>query len=585
MSGFTGKAMNAAGHRLGKITHLDPVGLCFGRLFSQPRFRLSPDDALETQAVHTSLNIFDNPLDGTHSNFLVNGGRDQAGCGGPSEITNSTTSSVSLLFDPAAKFGACSHMRALDLFEEDQSSERSQCQLVGYRCQNYDRFLAGKCGQCDSANSQCRLMSLAPISTRFRQMSLAPERARFNADFYDLLASSSKFNRTLATTNSSNEAVNKLLLTPKTIPRQRNQSAGLVTSRPPGNKQQQQSPIMFGAPSYMMSAAVDGNELGDDFRRRSDRRLTLDKRDRFAQALDRLRTETRTALVGGWSSLRTVPLPELASDDQMRNSAGDLEHGCESEQQSSFVASIAPATATSSTAPPPSTTIEQTTETTIGQMRAAPLQPAEPIDAEPLSRTAHEPADNVPVGGQKPPAGSLQAPLYFVGTSAVASYCLNYYQFRVLIAESRLMRVIKANGLGSNRLAPQLSQHRGGIITAAATLQQRVANANGRDMLHLTVKLSDSLGRFFKGFSMLEHAHSLGRVINDFAAPSPLPSSVIGGGPAVGVNEPMVELTMLLNSTRPQPRRIGEAIISYYFHQIVLADRLEINYMSNISPE
>jgi hypothetical protein len=81
---------------------------------------------------------------------------------------------------------------------------------------------------------------------------------------------------------------------------------------------------------------------------------------------------------------------------------------------------------------------------------------------------------------------------------------------------------------------------------------------------------------------MLENAREVTRVMNEFAAPPPQPS--IASTPT-GPNEPMVELTMLLNSTQPEPQRIGETIISYYFHQVVLADRVEINYMSNISPE
>lgn len=598
MTGFTGKALNAAGHRLGKITHLDPIGLCFGRLFSQPRFRLSPDDALETQAVHTSLNIFDNPLDGTHINFLVNGGRDQAGCGGPSELTNSTTSSISLLFDPAAKFGACSHMRALNLFEEDNSSEPGQCQMVAYRCQNYDRFLAGKCGFCDATNSQCRLMSLSPVSLHFRQMSLAQGPARepnfySKSHYYDLLASSSSIiaNQTLA--KNPDEPVGMVATTQKVRPTtqsKQNVTQRTTTITPVPTESSVGTTKMYGAPSYL-SRDLNGNELAarrsDD---RSDRRLSLDKRDRIAQALEKLRAETRTKLVGGWSSLRTVPLVDLAPDsphkDELAND--DLDHGCDSEQPSS-IAVVDASTATDTTTALPATPVPPVgipgrAERVPDNTNGGSLGVGTPREMP--SRTVHDPADHIPVGSQKGPAGSLQGPLYFLGTSAVSSYCLNYYQFRVLIAESRLQKIIKNKGLGSNRLAPQLSQHRGGIITAAATLhQQRIENGNRRDMLHLTVKLSDTFGRFFKGFSVLEHARSLARVMNDFTGPSPLPVSMFGGGPAIGLNEPMVELTMLLNSTQPEPQKIGEAIISYYFHQIVLADRVEINYMSNISPE
>jgi hypothetical protein len=334
---------------------------------------------------------------------------------------------------------------------------------------------------------------------------------------------------------------------------------------------------MFGAPSYIIS--INSNEIAA---RRSERSLSFDKRDRIAQALEKLRTETRTALIGGWSSLRIIHPGDL-SDSSLRLALGNDVMDEAREQQ--IPAAPVTAAAVDTTTSMPTSRSTPPPAQVVGGGTPFNQNPADGTGQEPSSRTLHDPVDSSPIGSQKTPAGSLNGPLYFLGTSAISSYCVNYYQFRVLVAESRLQKIIKSNGLGSNRLAPQLSQHRGGIITAAATLQQRVANANGRDMLHLTVKLTDTSGRFFKGFSLLEHARSLDRVMNDFAGPSSLPASTFGGGPAIGLNEPMVELTMLLNSTRPEPIRIGEAIVSYYFHQIVLADRIEINYMSNISPD
>lgn len=588
--------MNAAGHRLGRITHLDPVGLCFGRLFSQPRFRLSPDDALDTQAVHVSLNIFDNPLDGVHSNFLVNGGRDQVGCTGQSELKNSTTSSVSLLFHPAAKFAPCSHLKALALFEDDHSSEPGQCQMVGYRCQNYDRFLAGKCGHCDATNSQCRLMSLPPLAMQFRTMSLAgPPKTRqplaLNSHLFDFYPGSSLQDLYGSDSSTPRLANITFLSQPKVglnATRTGASQATSVSALAPlhGTVATSPAPLtteMFGAPSFLAGNYLgsDNNELAE----RSDRRLSVDKRDRIAQALEKLRSETRTAFSGSWSSLRASHL--------LGTSEGDLVKSNEHEESSeSDMHEITTTTNEANRGPRTTTTPSPTTQTSsvpttlAGQLRTTTGQGESWLaDQSSSSRLQQDPVDQIPIGSQKIPSGSMHGPLFFLGTGAMAPYCVNYYQFRVLISEWRLQRILKNNGLGSNRLAPQLSQHKGGLIKAATALQQRVANASGRDMLHLTVKLSDSSGRFFKGFSMLEEVHSLGRVMNDFAAPSPLPLSSFGDGPSAGLNEPMVELTMLLNSTRTEPQRIGETIISYYFHQIVLADRVEINYMSNISPE
>jgi len=380
VSGFTGKALNAAGHRLGKITHLDPIGLCFGRLFSRPQYRLSPDDALDTQAVHVSLNIFDNPLDGVHSNFLVNGGRDQLGCGGQSEVKNSTTSSVSLLFDPAAKFAPCSHLRALALFEDDHSSQPDQCQMVGYRCGNYDRFLAGKCGFCDAINSQCRLMSLPPIRMHFRRSSVAalpvphslmqpggslnsfglprvPYKTSYShhlenlpqgsLDLYAsgslLLDSGDHSNAKTAHSEADHSAQSaassdkNVQQKPPTEPDTRQSghqslagghqtsSGQMKTPReaPPNRQSGSDGAMgnnglagdMFGAPAYIV-----GQTRGNELRRRSDKRLSIDQGVKIAQALGKLRAETRSVLAEGLVTLRGGLREHLASSGSSPNS-------------------------------------------------------------------------------------------------------------------------------------------------------------------------------------------------------------------------------------------------------------------------
>ena len=430
--------------------------------------------------MHVSLNLFDNPLDGAHSNFLVNGGRDQPGCGGQSELKNSTSSSISLLFDPGAKFAPCSHLRALALFEEDLSSRPGQCQHVGYRCASFERFLAGKCGQCDATNGQCRLMSPSPISLHFQTMSLRGPLPPAALEALDELADAPR--------DLQEQAANRTLS---------------------GRQSRRKLPKLYGTPSSYGPLL-----LGNELERRSDQRLV--------RAIGKLRTDTRTALAGGWTSLR-----------QLRNHLnGSLELA---DDQSNNMSE------------PPLVPPEATTTTT-----ESPQHPAQRIHQEDF-------VDKVPLGGQQGPEGSINGPLFFLGTSAISPYCVNYYQFRVLIAESRLVRLLRAGALAPNRLASQMGP---------AKLGRRQL-VGGRDMMHLTVKLTDSAGHFFKGFSMLEHVGQLAR-----AADEPRPGA-----------EPMLELTLLLNSTRPEPVRVGESIISYYFHPILLADRVEVNYMSNISPE
>jgi len=487
--------MNAIGHRIGKITHLDPIGLCFGRLFSEPRFRLSPSDALDTQAVHVSLNLFDNPLDGSLSNFLVNGGRDQIGCGGQSELKNSTTSSVSLLFDSQGSFTPCSHMRALSLFEDDLSSEPDKCQIVGYRCTDYNRFLAGKCGKCNQANDQCRLMSLSPISLRFRRLTL--------------------------------------------------NLAGVNENENENNNRRADSGAQIGGEKNSSQIQATTNQMGH--KQRIERRLSVDHKGRFVQTIDKLKSDTRNALAEGWSGFKS---------------------GESRFKVSSLVLSKLP---------PPSSTAPN-----LSQNLSAPILSISPttIEIGQPSLMAHEALEpegfeEAPVGSQALPAGSANGPQYFVGTGAISPYCVNYYQVRVLIAESRLQRSLVGKGLAPNRLAVQ-ANFRPRLGENELQLEgDRRAMVSSRNMLHLTIKLTDSKGHFFKGFSMLEDARNLVRI----QAADNRPRALAAG------SDQAVELTMLLNSTQPEPVRVSESIISYYFHGIVLADSVEINYMSNISPE
>lgn len=344
VAGAIGKALRASGHELSSITHLDPVGLCFGPLFGKPEFRLSKDDATETRAIHVAVNLFDNPMDGAKVNFLVNGGRDQIGCGGQSELVNSTISSTALIYDSNASFKPCSHMRAMSLLEDDHMSSLDTCQIVGYECENFERFLSGSCGKCDRRNSQCRLMG-------------------FN--------------------------------------------------------------VMNG---------------------------------------QRMRSNV--------NSLTPIDSEYDEEDD-------DLDY--ESVQ--------------------------------------------------------HRQKDGR---------------IFYAGTSSISPYCVNYYQFRMLVRQ----RDLKA--LGTENLAPN-----------------RMVQGNapsGRNTLHYTIKLIDSQGRFFKGFTL---DHDSRRVGN-------LRTTLGSTGPDSGR---LVEFTMLLNTTDPRPIRVHEAVISFYYHSVVVAESIEINYMSNISPE
>lgn len=576
MAGFTGKAMLAAGHRLGKITHLDPIGLCFGRLFSEPRFRLSPQDALDTHAVHVSLNIFDNPLDGAQSNFLVNGGRDQLGCGGQSEVQNSTSSSVSLLWDSEAKFVPCSHVRALSLYEDDLSSEPEQCQIVGYRCNTYERFLAGKCGVCDSQNTQCRLMSLAPISMQFRRISTVPiggeslqPKSRPIYKLYD----DEPVEKGQEGAKNKNHQDSRLVDLVNNIS---NGSIAWVIEDQELNQQigktiAELRPELVVEKRASPKERVDEGELmeASNVKTRSDRRLSVEQRARISQTLDKIRTDTRNALTD--SAFRLVEESKFKVSSIIGKSPFGSHHYHHHQLPSLSVVSPAEGL--------------RHLSAIVGSASASGPKLISP-DVAPEVGTPVPPP--VPLGSQALPAGSTNGPLYFVGTGAVTPYCVNYYQFRLLIAETRLSRLLANEQAGggvfkeahiSSQNKPPLPATGGGAASDQPRQRQAVLN---KDKLHLTIKLTDSNGRFFKGFTLVEDARMLIRApVEQLHSPSAGgPQRVVPGG-----TTNMIELTMLLNTTKLEPVRISETIISYYFHSIVLADMVEINYMSNISPE
>lgn len=595
VAGFAGKSMNAAGLRLGKIIQLDPVGLCFGRLFSEPRFRLSPDDAHETQAVHVSLNLFDNPLDGTHSNFLVNGGRDQPGCTGQPELQNSTTSSVSLLFDSEAKFSPCSHLRALALFEDDQSSRPGECQMVGYRCHNYESFLAGRCGRCDSQNSQCRLMSLPPVQMRFRRVVLPkpqPAISTPKAEGQQQVKSNNSTSSELVNlvneiSNSSiawlvndhelNQKIGSTIakLRPEMMALEKadqmKQAVGEHTSSD-GHEQGNASPgeVQSGE-TYIDRLDSDDSgspEAGDydgdgnietdaQADRRSDKADTavgaLDGHEHLLSSFDKFKSDTKHLLLEGWTNLK------------------------QSDQKPRFVGlQMRPRLPI-----PTILTVPATDAIEHGfELGVETIEPEDPYAAAAVDVAAAW-DQHAPLGSQKLPLGAINGPMYFLGTGAITPYCVNYYQLRILIAESRINKLLannqlargQMNFLSVNDLLGVSGAHPSGPLQQHQHIKAHPAIPS-RDMLHLTVKLLEGNGHFFKGFTMSENARTMVRV--------PIMSA---RQRALSASENMLELTMLLNSTRPQPVKVNEMIISYYFHSVVLADLVEVNYMSNISPE
>lgn len=149
LAGFIGKNTRS---KLGKILGMDPAGPCYGTLVGSlypSSNRLAPSDAEEVTTIHTNSVLLgiDKPL-GKHSVF-VEGGQVQPGCKGGGVLKSLST----LTWDGGDLDSiACSHSRAPNLitYRHDQSDNQDDCQLVAYECKDWESFVAGHCGVCDT---------------------------------------------------------------------------------------------------------------------------------------------------------------------------------------------------------------------------------------------------------------------------------------------------------------------------------------------------------------------------------------------------------------------------------------------------
>ncbi|MBN3322787.1 PLA1A Phospholipase, partial [Atractosteus spatula] len=120
------------GGKLGRITALDAASLMFKDADAYDR--LDPTDALFVEAIHTDSDKFgtSNPIG--HVDFLLNGGKDQPGCG---------LSRLSSVY----RYIICDHMRAVYVYI---SALNGSCPLAGFPCSSYEDFVGGSCLDCDS---------------------------------------------------------------------------------------------------------------------------------------------------------------------------------------------------------------------------------------------------------------------------------------------------------------------------------------------------------------------------------------------------------------------------------------------------
>ncbi|XP_064614117.1 pancreatic lipase-related protein 2-like [Liolophura sinensis] len=149
VAGFAGASL---GGKIGRITGLDPAGPCFR--FSGPERRLSEDDAIYVDAIHSDA---DNTMQagfGTEvrmgdADFYPNGGQKQPGC--DSYLWQHVGSLFTGWTSGFMKSLTCNHIRVLDLFEESIDPSHK---FTSYPCLTQDDFK--KCLDCP--NNDCGRM-------------------------------------------------------------------------------------------------------------------------------------------------------------------------------------------------------------------------------------------------------------------------------------------------------------------------------------------------------------------------------------------------------------------------------------------
>ncbi|XP_053618638.1 phospholipase A1-like isoform X2 [Plodia interpunctella] len=122
MASFTGKSFkNVTGHKVGRITGLDPAGPCFTQ--AEPELRLKASDAEFVDVIHTNAGVLGMEEPVGHVDYYPNGGSEQPNC----KLSSS-----------------CSHSRAWLMYSESVVNEEG---FPAVSCDSWDQFKEGKCGK------------------------------------------------------------------------------------------------------------------------------------------------------------------------------------------------------------------------------------------------------------------------------------------------------------------------------------------------------------------------------------------------------------------------------------------------------
>lgn len=152
-AGYAGERVTG----LGRITGLDPAEPYFQFLHSS--IRLDPSDAEFVDVIHTDgQSIFNILVGGSgfglmqksgHVDFYPNGGLSQPGCEHKDLCKDIFKGNIKEITDKVA----CSHARAIALFNESLRSAKTGCSFSATSCGSFKQYSRGECGKCSSGSS------------------------------------------------------------------------------------------------------------------------------------------------------------------------------------------------------------------------------------------------------------------------------------------------------------------------------------------------------------------------------------------------------------------------------------------------
>lgn len=156
IAGLAGRYLQANGRKslLGRITALDPTGVCFHQKDSQfaSQYSLKPTDARLVVARHFDMGTLGSSRPTGGVDVFVNGGKNQP-------TPSRAGSGVAALWPLARAVGlrAPSHMIAS--WNEVQP-QIDDCRSVAYSCPSYRLFLEGECADCGDRRQNAKCIDL-----------------------------------------------------------------------------------------------------------------------------------------------------------------------------------------------------------------------------------------------------------------------------------------------------------------------------------------------------------------------------------------------------------------------------------------